>query len=340
MSYKQREYIQLVSPQLNRFIWKDKNRAQFRCPFCGDSQKNEFKARAWLIEKDDEFLFYCHNCFIGLNFTSFMKDFDPGLYNEYKLETFGNTSSRRNSEPAKFMPSAAVMKRHGFDETATILTVATRLDKLSKDHPAIKFVDGRRLPTSSKQMLYYIDDITKLAKKIDAYKDAKLANNECILIPFYSADKRLIYIQCRFMHDYGQRYMTLIVDELHPKVFGLDRLNKANPAYILEGPFDSLFINNGLAMGGADISADYIKSLGINPVFVYDNERRNPQIISKISKSIDAGFSVVIWDITIKQKDINDMHLAGMSIKFLNEYLKSHTFKGMAAKLHLNHFKR
>ena len=126
-----------------------------------------------------------------------------------------------------------------------------------------------------------------------------------------------------------------MLDENEPKIYGLNRLNEKNPVYIVEGPFDSLFLDNSVAMAGSDIVC---RSFGwSNYIWVFDNEPRNREIVNRISKAIDRGDKVVIWPSNIQQKDINDMSLAGQDVKNLVE---SNVYQGIEAKLKLNSWKK
>lgn len=49
------------------------------------------------------------------------------------------------------------------------------------------------------------------------------------------------------------KYLTIKLDENRQKVYGLERINFQNPVQIVEGPIDSLFIDNCLAAGGPQI---------------------------------------------------------------------------------------
>ena len=71
-----------------------------------------------------------------------------------------------------------------------------------------------------------------------------------------------------------------------------------------------------------------------------DNENRNKEIVNKIERFIKKGYSVCIWDEKIRQKDINDMILSGMSAEDVEASIESNTFKGLQAKLALNNWKR
>ena len=124
-------------------------------------------------------------------------------------------------------------------------------------------------------------------------------------------------------------------DDNAPKIYGLDNVEKSEAVYVTEGPFDSTFIRNSIAMCGAD--AD-ISSWGIsNPVWVYDNEPRNREIVERIRKTIDGGNSIVIWPNNIEQKDINDMVLAGHDVMSV---LKLNTYSGLQAKIKFNNWKK
>jgi hypothetical protein len=126
-----------------------------------------------------------------------------------------------------------------------------------------------------------------------------------------------------------------MLSENAPKIYGLNTIKKDETIYVTEGPFDSTFICNSIAMCGAD--AD-ISNFGFNSVvWVYDNEPRNAEIVDRISKTIDRGENVVIWPETIQQKDINDMKIAGLSIM---DVLKSNTYSGLEAKVTFNKWKK
>ena len=115
----------------------------------------------------------------------------------------------------------------------------------------------------------------------------------------------------------------------------LDKIDKSKSIYIVEGPFDSTFVENAVAMCGSDVDigsfdwSDYI--------WVLDNEPRNREIVTRISKLIDRGHKVVIWPSNIIEKDINDMVLAGHDVMSM---LKLNTYSGLEAKIKFNSWKK
>ena len=125
-----------------------------------------------------------------------------------------------------------------------------------------------------------------------------------------------------------------MIKEDAPKLYGLDHINKNETIYIVEGPLDSFFLENAVAMCGSDVD---IRSFGWSDyIWVYDNEPRNREICERISKSIDRGEKVVIFPKSVKEKDINDMHLAGRNVQ---ELVDTNVYQGLEAKLKFNNWK-
>ena len=106
-----------------------------------------------------------------------------------------------------------------------------------------------------------------------------------------------------------------------------------------EGPFDSMFLPNAMAMAGSDLDDTSI-FLGKNIVFVYDNERRNKEIVNKMMKVLQRGFRIVVWPDIVKFKDINDMVIGGMQLEQIYDIINKNTFEGLQARLKINQWKR
>ena len=120
-----------------------------------------------------------------------------------------------------------------------------------------------------------------------------------------------------------------------PKIYGYDEINHEKPIYIVEGPFDSTFLDNSIAMVGSDID---IRSYNwSNYIWVFDNEPRNREIVERNNKAISRGDKVVIWPSNIVEKDINDMVLNGHHVQ---DVVESNTFQGLEAKLNFTNWKK
>ena len=134
------------------------------------------------------------------------------------------------------------------------------------------------------------------------------------------------------------KYITIILDEDQPKIYGLDRIDWNKTVYVVEGPFDSMFIDNSIAMVGADIDKMFFATnFETNFVMVYDNEKRNKEMVARLEKSIEMKFPVVIWPKDLKEKDINDIVLSGQDVESM---LKLNTYQGLEAKLKFTNWKK
>ena len=150
----------------------------------------------------------------------------------------------------------------------------------------------------------------------------------------YDEDKILIGFQGRSLGPNSVKYITVMINEDAPKIYGLDKIDNEKPIFIIEGPFDATLVQNAVAMCGSDLD---IRSFGWSDyIWVYDNEPRSRQITSKLSKSIDAGDKVVIWPSQIRNKDLNDMVNSGINVKSV---IQCNTYHGLEAKLQLSNWK-
>ena len=132
-----------------------------------------------------------------------------------------------------------------------------------------------------------------------------------VIIPFYDKDKKLFALQARALDNSEPKYITILLDKNKDKIFGLDRWDESKETIVVEGPIDSLFLPNCLAMAGSDMAKN--KYLNTDMIICLDNEPRNAEIISKYSKFIERGFKIVIWPDNVRSKDINDKILENLN---------------------------
>jgi len=316
------KYIGLISSRLQKFKKVKNDLYNFRCPICGDSQKNKNKARGYLYQVKNNVNFKCHNCGASLSFNNFLKDIDVSLHKQYTLEKFKEGHTGRN-----FVTEEPI-----FNFTKPIFKKSINLPKASSDPVAKKYLLNRKIDPDK---FYFADKFMEWTNTQKRTFDTITKDESRIVIPMYSSDKNLIGFQGRALGKSFTKYITVMLDEEAPKVYGLDSIDKTSPVYITEGPFDSTFIRNSIAMCGADVD---ISDWGIsNPVWVYDNEPRNREIVERIRKTIDTGSSIIIWPTSIEEKDINDMVLAGHDVMSM---LKLNTYSGLKAKIKFNTWKK
>jgi hypothetical protein len=115
------------------------------------------------------------------------------------------------------------------------------------------------------------------------------------------------------------------------RVFGLDTVDPSKEVYVLEGPLDSLFFDNAIAVGSADLVVPELKDYP-RVTLIPDNQPRNPEVCKSIKKMIESGLPVCLWNHDYG-KDINDMILNGHSIQSITDLIKESTVSGIMAKM-------
>ena len=315
------KYIGLVSSRLLKFKRVKSDLYNFRCPICGDSQKHKNKARGYLYAVKADVNYRCHNCGASMTFSNFLKEVDPVVQKQYVFERFkaGHTGRGTVVEEPKFT-----------FETPTFKTKIS-LPLCSEVHSAKRYLEDRGLDATK---FYYAE---KFKEFVNSYKDTfgpDVLEEPRIVIPLWY-NKDLIGFQGRSLGPSKVKYITIMLCEDAPKIYGLDTIDRKRTVFITEGPFDSTFLCNSIAMCGAD--AD-VSGYGIStPVYVYDNEPRNAEICRRIQTAIATKQTVVIWPSDIEEKDINDMFLGGHDVQNLVE---SNMYDGLEATLQFNTWKR
>ena len=329
MSYLDTKYINLASASLQKYKKVKNGLWTFRCPYCGDSKKNKNKTRGYIFSVKGDHVFKCHNCGITRSFSNFLKDHVPHVYDEYVMERYKEGTIGKNVPKPDLTQFVHTPK---FEKRTVDLEPLSRLNNF---HVAKKYILDRGIPENKLDRLYYCPNFKEWSNtQKQTFPDT--TNDEArIIIPLNDTDGNLIGFQGRSLSPNAKmRYITVMLDENAPKLYGLDHINKNETIYIVEGPLDSFFLENSVAMCGSDVD---IRTLGwSNYIWVYDNEPRSRQITDKISKSIDAGDSVVIWPSTIKEKDLNDMVVSGVNVK---NVIQSNVYQGLKAKLQLSNWK-
>ena len=321
MDYVDSKFIGLVSSRLEKFKRVKSNLYNFRCPICGDSKKNKSKTRGYLYNVKANTNFKCHNCGASMSFNNFLKQIDPAVQKQYALEKFKEGHTGRNF----------VVDEPDFKFEAPKFKKKLKLPKASEHPRPAGYLTARKLNPDD---FYYAEKFKKFANSLKPTFESEAHDEERIIIPLYY-EKNLIGFQGRSLGSSKVKYITVMLDDDAPKIYGLDNIRRDAPVYITEGPFDSTFIRNAIAMCGADADVD---RWGIsNRVWIYDNEPRNREIVNRISKTIDSGDSVVIWPDGIDDKDINDMVMSGLDVQSV---IESNTYAGLEAKLKFNTWKR
>lgn len=332
MSFVDQKYIGLVSSRLEKFKQVKTGLYNFRCIYCGDSQKNKNKTRGYIYGYKNDHNYKCHNCGVSKSFTNFLKDIDSSLYDQYVMERYknGSTGKGSNTPEPKFTFEKPKFTKKAFDLPS--------IAELNKEHSARIYLENRKIPQNFLSKIFYCEKFKQWTNEQKETFESTKYDEPRIIIPLIN-NGEIFGFQGRSLSKKPKvKYITIILDEDQPKIYGLDRIDWNKTVYVVEGPFDSMFIDNSIAMVGADIDKMFfVTNFETNFVMVYDNEKRNKEMVARLEKSIEMKFPVVIWPKDLKEKDINDIVLSGQDVESM---LKLNTYQGLEAKLKFTNWKK
>ncbi len=347
LSYTDSLYISQLSSRLEKFKKVGSN-YNFRCPLCFDSAKNKAKKRGWLLTDKDHPIFYCHNCGASIGFSDFLKKIDHSLYNEYIYALMADKGHIKKEEISAPVPSKVleVPEEQPLFKQA-FLSICTPLDQLDPQHPASIYIDDRQIPKDKKHLLYYIENIQDIIKvdKKGKYKNRIIDKDSRIVIPIWSKNS-LIGVSCRALDPLAtRRYLIFRFEENKPLVFGLYDIDgkllidTKKKVFVVEGGIDSLFLENAIAVNGAELQRVMEMLKGLELVFSPDNEPRNKEIVKIYKNLIASNNSVVIYPPSIQEKDINEM-VKLFGIYSVRHCINNSIYQGQLAQLKLSEWKK
>ena len=232
------KYINLVSSRLDKFKRVKPNLFNFRCPLCGDSQKHKNKARGYFYQVKTNTNYKCHNCGASLSFNNFLKKIDGTLHSKYTMEKFKEGFTGKNfpaEEPKIEYDKPKFKAKIDLPSCSDVVSGRTYLEDRGIDPSKFYFAD-------------------KFCAFVNNYKptfSSKVIEEPRIVIPLYY-QKEVVGFQGRSLSSNSVKYITIMLDDEAPKIYGLDDIQDNLPVYITEGPFDSTFLDNAIALCGAE----------------------------------------------------------------------------------------
>lgn len=323
-----RKFLLLIAYKLERFKQKKSDLFMFRCPLCGDSEKNKLKCRGFIFTKTDNYFFKCHNCNRSMVFKEFLRELDPTLYNQYLLERLSNKTIYVKPVEVEAKISIPKFKKH--------INLPT-IESLPNEHPAKTYLIERMIPDRVFGDLFYAEDFKIFTDTIWPEHGKEMYHkDQRIIIPFYDENKVLIGYQGRSIPSINPsyiRYITVKLIENNLKLFGMDKVDPSKKMYVFEGPLDSFFIKNSIATCDASllVSAKYYTKS--NLVLVFDNQYENKDVAKQINRAIKEDFNVCLFPKSMNGKDMNDFILNGYTIDELKKVIDKNTFHGLRATL-------
>ena len=340
------KYARLLGSRLKNFKQVRGNTFAFSHS-CEDFTRSKIKTRGSIYVIKDSLNFHCYHCGASSRFSTLLRQEDPNLYDEYRMETFKESHVNSRNDSIVIRDSQPVAEQEIVQNTpqkpsSALDSDIVLLSGLKSNHPVMKYVESRCIPTEFYDRIGFVPDFRDFAIKYDGQFKKSKHTHPRLVFPYYDTDDSIICYSCRAFGKEQPKYIKLAVDNSKQKLYGIWRLDYSKPIYVVEGQIDSLFIDNCIAVGSADYSSDFIIKHKDNIVIVPDSDyKRNPQVYGALEKAIDRGFKVSLFPESIPWKDVNDMVVkGGLSKEYIHDMIDANIMQGIRAKLELSFRKK
>lgn len=259
------------------------------------------KRRGYLLTHSGKAFFRCHHCGASCSLGNFIKELDPNLAAEYRMELFKAGVFR-----AKPQETIALTEEREEPKAADFQGLIN-YPELAKSNPARQYLERRQIPEEHIRLFYLAPRFYSWAAQYESSFAKFKEQVPRLVLPVYAANKTLMGFSCRAFGKEQPKYIQLRLDKTKEFIFGLDRIEHDKPVIAVEGQIDSLFLDNAVAVGSANYNLDYINSNRDQVVIVPDNDfRRNRQVCEQLKSAVLRGAAVSLlpahWS-----KDINDI---------------------------------
>jgi len=305
-------------------------RITLACPYCGDSHTDDTKKRGNIYW--DTLQYHCYNCSHHTNLYSFLRDHDvrlPNTGDSFDVIDYIKTNERS-------VKKIETIKHSVFSKADEL---AIPIDKFKSFFKAKEITPGDWIWFKLKErLLHHMSD-----QFLYSERDQKL------WILNLTPTGNILSVQSRRMKGKGSRYLTYDLPKLYQEMnieinidedvlvsiskvstlFGIMQVNFQRDVTIFEGPLDSKFMTNSLALATAGRSTNEFDEMA-TVRYMFDNDKTGKE---KMAEKLKKGRPVFMWSKFLKEneldtyniKDLNDLMIVcyregSRAYKRINEY--------------------
>jgi len=291
------KHIKIVLNSYFTDVYETHDSFNFRCAICGDSKKDKFKKRGYILKSKTPWVYYCHNCNTSMSAMKWIKEYYPSNYRSYIKEVMINKPKSDNNTYKNIKTSKTF---EDYDERVDV----QHFKSILKFPDAVEFCENRRIPKEVYSKWKYCVDGKYVGR---------------IIITFLNKEGKPYYYQGRsFNNNSGMKYLSRKGD--HCSIYNYYNVDPDKPVVILEGPIDSIFVENSIAVTGLKLKSDDLDIFN-DKYFMLDNDASGWRQSIKRLKRGDYVFNwskfLSNYHFTSKIKDVNDFILAQDQITHL-----------------------
>ncbi len=208
----------------------------FKCTVCGDSEKDIYKKRGYVLKEKDPWVYYCHNCQTSISVVSWMKKYYNVNYKNLMMDIMRDRKNNAyyDNKEYDFKQKRASDERDESKDTE-------HFEKMVRFKDCVEYCKSRGIPRRVYRRWFYC---TK-----GIYRGR-------IIIPFRNNETgKIYYYQGRsFNNKLGVKYLSRFGD--HMAIYNYYNVDPDLPVPLLEGPIDSEFVENSIAATGLKLNGE------------------------------------------------------------------------------------
>lgn len=328
MLYIDLKYIGYISARLKQFTYKSSNSTGVIGCFIHSCERNDSrKKRGYFLNYKGGVFFKCFHCGESTNLGQFIKQLDPLLFDEYKLELF---REKYQNKPTPIF-TKPIKQKEVISPDDTLIPI----NELPDTSYPKQYLTKRCIPDSVWNRFFLVKKFNLFASKINDSFTPRAKDTPRLILPYYNTDKEIIGYTCRAFGREQPKYINLRLTESE-FIYGLDVLNTTQPIIAVEGPIDSLLLDNAIAVSGSTYDTPFLHQNKEQVIIVPDNDfRRNSAVCEQLKKAI------IKYDFTISllpdkwKKDVNEIIKSGIKKQEVMNHIISNRKQGASALLQL-----
>lgn len=229
-------------------------------------------------------------------------------------------------------------EKNGDSENLKPEDIFESIHELPQDHQAVSYLRSRMIPERSWSRIFYTPIFKEVSRFFnpERFKDFK-RDEERIIFPLMRDGKMHGFQGRSIEKDARVRYYTIMRNLGECKLFGLDSVDSSKTVILVEGPIDSLFLENSVALSSVN---NYTQVPFKDRVFYMDQEPRNRDVVSVMRRMLNSGERVVMLPEEYHERDVNELVLDGMTPSRIQELALNNAYQGQRGLMRLATWKK
>lgn len=276
-----------------RDVYETNDYFNFRCNYCGDSQKSKYKKRGYIIKDAKGWYYKCHNCGQSAGIVWWMKTNFPVNFKHFIEGCVKNKREDEKTSLSVVYKNIKTEKKKAYDEKSITKTFKPILNYKN----AVDYCEKRKIPKEVYSKWFYCET-------------GKFRGR--LIIPFYNDKNRIHYYQGRaILPGIEPRYDSRKGSNLN-SIYNYYLVNSDEWVTVLEGPIDATFVDNAIALTGVHKSFnDELMNKFTKKRYLLDNDTDGRE---KSLSLIMNGEKVFNWKKFLKDYDCD-------TVKDVNEFI-------------------